>query len=116
VKCGSLLACQEYLVLALVYGLGNFFFSLGGTGLYALSSSMILRRSKRTLVPAIRWEEKAARSAAVDPKIIKKTVKTKQKSSFKSVTISTPLKPIELDKNNSSKQLKLILVSETRWK
>jgi hypothetical protein len=42
-------------------------------------------------LPAIRWEEKAAPSAAVDPKIIKKTVKIKQKTSFKSVTISTSL-------------------------
>jgi hypothetical protein len=77
---------------------------------------MILRRSKRTPVPATRWEEKAAPSAAVDSKIIKKTVKTKQKTSFKSVTISTSLQLIKLDKNNSSKQSKLILVPGTGWK
>jgi hypothetical protein len=56
---------------------------------------------------------KAAPSAAVDPKITKKTVKTKQKTSFKSVTIDTLSKPIELDKNNLPEQSKRISVPET---
>jgi Transposase IS4 len=77
---------------------------------------MILRRSKRTPVPTTRWEEKVAPSAAVDPKITKKTVKTKQKTSFKSVTIGTLPQPIELDKNDLPKQSKRISVPETGWK
>jgi hypothetical protein len=77
---------------------------------------MILRRSKRTSVPTTRWEEKAAPSAAVDPRITKKTVKTKQKTSFKSVTIGTLPKLIELDKNDLPEQSKCISVPKTGWK
>jgi hypothetical protein len=96
--------------------LATFFSFLGGTGPCALSSSVILRRSKRTPVPTTRWEEKAAPSAAVDPKITKKTVKTKQKTSFKSITIGIRPKPIELDKNDFPEQSKHISVPETGWK
>jgi hypothetical protein len=77
VKCGPLLACQEFLVLALFCDLGNHFFVLDGTGPYALSLSMILRRSKRALVPITRWKEKAVPSIAVDSKTTKETVKIK---------------------------------------
>jgi hypothetical protein len=58
-----------------IFGLGNLFFSiLSGTVLQGLFSSMILRRSKRTLVPTTKSEEETASSAASGFKITKKTV------------------------------------------
>jgi hypothetical protein len=64
-------------------------------------------------VPTTIWEEKDAHSTACGSKIIKKTAQTAQKTALKPLTDNSLLKPIELDKNNSPEQSKLIVLPET---
>jgi hypothetical protein len=61
---------------------------------------MILRRSKRTPILKIIWEEKGAPSAGSDPKITKKTARTAQKTTLKPIITSSLLEIIELDEND----------------
>jgi hypothetical protein len=74
---------------------------------------MILRRSKRTSVPITNREEKDAPFTAYSSKVIKKTAQTAQKTTLKPLTVNSLLKPIELDKNNSSEQSKRTVLPET---
>jgi hypothetical protein len=61
-------------------GLATSFFFGGVEQHYDLSLTIILRRSKRTPVPKVAWEEKAAHSAALDSK---KTARTAQQTALK---------------------------------
>ena len=61
---------------------------------------MILRRSKRTPVPKTIWEEKDAPSAASDPKITKKAVRTEQKTVLKPIAVRPLPETVELDEKD----------------
>jgi Transposase IS4 len=61
---------------------------------------MILRRSRRTPVPTVKWEEKGAPSAALDPKIPKKAARTTQKTALKPIAVGPLPETIELDEND----------------
>ena len=61
---------------------------------------MILRRSKRTPVPKIIYDQEGAPSTASDLKITKKTARTEQKTALNPITISPPPTSIELDEND----------------
>jgi hypothetical protein len=61
---------------------------------------MILCRSKRISVPTIKWKEKGAPSAALDPKIPKNAARTTQKTTLKPIAVGPLLEIIELDENN----------------
>ena len=66
---------------------------------------MILRRSKRTPVPKTIWKKKSVPSAASDPKITKKVVRTKQKTVLKSITVRSLSETVELDEKDLSELL-----------
>ena len=61
---------------------------------------MILRRSKHTPVPKTIWEEKDAPSAASDPKITKKSVRTEQETAFKPIIIDPFSETTELNEKD----------------
>jgi Transposase IS4 len=67
---------------------------------FNLSSTMDLRRSKRTPKPKTIWEEKGAPSAASDPKITKKTARTAQETALKPIITGPLPEIIELDEND----------------
>jgi hypothetical protein len=58
------------------------------------------RRSQRTKAPRTIWEQKGAPSAALDPKITKKTARTEQKTALKPVAIGPLLETVELDEKD----------------
>jgi Transposase IS4 len=61
---------------------------------------MILRRSKRTSAPKTPWEQKGAPSAALDPKITKKTARTKQKTALKPIAVGPLPEALNLDETD----------------
>ena len=63
---------------------------------------MELRRSQRQPKPKTIWEEKSVPCAARDPKITKRTDRTEQKTTFKSVVSESLPKTFELDVNQLS--------------
>ena len=63
---------------------------------------MILRRSKCTPVSKTIWEKKSVPSAASDPKITKKTVRTEQKTVLKSIAVRPLPETAELDEKDLS--------------
>jgi hypothetical protein len=67
---------------------------------FSLSSTMDLRRSKRTPKPKTIWEEKGAPSAASDPKITKKTARTAQETALKPIITGPLPEIIRLDEND----------------
>ena len=81
-------------------GLDALFFLLVRNTSFDLSLNMILHRSKRTPVSRTIWEEKGVPSAASDPKITKKSVRTKQKTAFKSIVISSHLETVKLNEKD----------------
>ena len=58
---------------------------------------MTSRKSQRQRKPRTIWEEKGAPSAASDPKLTKKAVRTIEKTVLKTVTTGSLLKITELD-------------------
>jgi hypothetical protein len=58
------------------------------------------RRSQRTKAPRTIWEQKGAPSAALDPKITKKTARTEQKTALKPVAIGPLPETVELDEKD----------------
>ena len=64
---------------------------------------MILHRSKRTSVPRTIWKEKDASSAASDPKITKKSVRTEQEIVLKPIAIDPLPETTELDEKDLPK-------------
>ena len=61
---------------------------------------MILHRSKHTSVPRTIWEEKGVPSAASDPKITKKSVRTEQETVLKPIAIGPLPETAELDEKD----------------
>jgi Transposase IS4 len=61
---------------------------------------MILRRSKRTPVPKVAWEEKSVHSAALDPKITKNTARTAQQTALKPIAVGPLPESIKLDEKD----------------
>jgi hypothetical protein len=96
VPVGPLLACQDFMVLALPAP--NFLLITINRPIF----NMTPRKSHRVRKARTIWEQKGAPSAAKDPKITKKSARTVEKTALKPIATGPLSKAVGFDADNLS--------------